>query len=55
MMVGTNASVTFAIVLVQFICLQFSLQFFWHCRGLLATTYVFTLRTITLRFLSVTN
>ena len=47
----SNASVTFATVVVQFICLRFSLRFFRHRRRLLATTYVFTLLTITLRFL----
>ena len=33
------------------ICLRFSLRYFRHRMGLLATTYVFTLLTITLRFL----
>ena len=49
------ASVTFATVVVRFICLRFSLRFFRHRRRLYATTYVFTLLTITLRFLSATN
>ena len=45
------ASVTFASVVVRFICRRFSLRFFRDCRGLKAMTYVFTLLTITLRFL----
>ena len=49
-----NASVTFATVVVRFICLRFSLRFFRR-RRLKATTYVVTLLTITLRFLSGTN
>ena len=45
------ASVTFATVVVRFLCLRFSLRFFRHRRQLKATTYVFSLLTITLRFL----
>ena len=48
------ASVTFATVVVRFSCLRFSLRFFRHRRRQHATTFAFTLLTITLRFLSAT-
>ena len=50
-----NASVTFATVVVRFSCLRFSLRFFRHRRRHYATTFAFTLLTITLRFLSATT
>ena len=49
------ASVTFATVVVRFSCLRFSLRFFRHRRRQYATTFAFTLLTITLRFLSATT
>ena len=40
-------SVTFAMDVILFICLRFSIQFFMHRRWFKAKTYVFTLFTIT--------
>ena len=49
------AWVTIATVVICFVCLQFSVRFFRHQRWLQATTYVFTLLTITMQFLLATD